>query len=225
MKRTAAADDGDSNADDGEMRGSAGGAASKRARAQASPALPPPTVPPKLSGIQKRVAEASHKVFAALGYGLTEHVYHEALMIELRETHGLTTIDREVPLPVPYRNRYAGYVRADVLLECSHGTVGRGAVSPGPLATRSSVIVELKSLGAGLNEANVHQLRAYMRLLRVRRGVLVNFDQRNAPLRAAMRSGDGAGGTVRVLDADAIERNAPPTPQIIHLVARAAAVK
>lgn len=214
MKRAA-------GADDGEKGGS--GATSKRARTEAPAA---PAVPPKLSGIQKRVVEASYKVFAALGYGLTEHVYHEALMIELRETHGLTTIDREVPLPVPYRNRYAGHVRADVLLECSHGTIGRGAVSPGPLATRSSVIVELKSLGAGLNEANVHQLHAYMRLLRVRRGVLVNFDQRNAPLRAAMRSCDGAAGArLRVLDADAIERDAPPTPQIIHLVARGSAVK
>ena len=56
-----------------------------------------------------------YDVYNELGYGFLESVYEESLLIALRDA-GLAA-DRQVPVPVWFRNHKVGDFRADLLVE------------------------------------------------------------------------------------------------------------
>ena len=94
------------------------------------------------------------EVHRALGPGLLESTYEEALCIELTDAGRAFT--RQTRVPVLYKDHPVGEYRPDLVVE------GR-------------VIVEIKSVErlAGIHQA---QVLAYMRVLRVPVGLLLNFN-------------------------------------------------
>ena len=104
-------------------------------------------------------AVAEH-IWAALGPGYSESVYHCAFEVALR--------DRQVPyeteriVPVFYLGQNVGNVRADLIID-------------------RKAVVELKSV-ARLNEQYRIQTRNYLSLLDLNQGYLINFPDRNGPL-------------------------------------------
>lgn len=139
--------------------------ACKNADAVASAAPPhAPTHTP----LQARVVAAAQAVLDALGCGFSESVYRDALAVELQQQHGVQCFtDREVVLPVHYRQRYVGYCRSDLVLLCAdeqHDATC--ATSPLP-----PFVIECKATNKALAAAHAQQLLAYMRLLRARHGV------------------------------------------------------
>jgi GxxExxY protein len=88
--------------------------------------------------LYEEVARAARVVYAALGPGLSEVVYQNALCLELTPP-----VERERVLPVFFKGSYVGTVRPDIVLD------GR-------------VVLELKAV-ARLNESHQAQTCAYLR--------------------------------------------------------------
>ncbi len=101
---------------------------------------------------------AVYDVYVALGPGLLESVYEEALAFEL-EQRGLK-VERQVQVPIIYRGHpLKTELRLDLLVD-------------------DSVIVELKSVEE-MKKLFWKQLLTYLRLLNKQVGFLVNFNTDN----------------------------------------------
>jgi len=102
-----------------------------------------------------QVLTAATNVHKALGPGLLESVYELALMIELGAV-GIPAA-RQVEVPVQYRghNLGAGF-RADIIVA-------------------DSLLLELKSVDA-FDDVHLAQVITYLKLLRFKRGYLLNFN-------------------------------------------------
>ena len=108
--------------------------------------------------ITYEIRGAIYDVYKALGPGLLESVYEEALVFEL-EQRGLS-VERQKQVPIVYKgNVLKTELRLDLLVE-------------------DKVIVELKSVEEMKKVFN-KQLLTYLRLLNKKVGLLVNFNTEN----------------------------------------------
>jgi GxxExxY protein len=110
----------------------------------------------KHGDLTDRIIGIFYDVYNELGYGFLESVYEESLLIALRDA-GLT-VDRQVPVPVWFRNHRVGDFRADLLVE-------------------NSVLLELKSARL-LESAHEAQLLHYLKSTDIEVGMLLNFETR-----------------------------------------------
>jgi GxxExxY protein len=101
-----------------------------------------------------RIIGCAIEVHRHLGPGLLEGTYEKALCIELEEA-GLSYI-RQVPVPVLYKGHLIGEHRPDLVV-CER------------------VLVEIKSVET-LHPVHRAQTLAYMRVLRMPVGLLMNFN-------------------------------------------------
>ena len=98
---------------------------------------------------------ASFEVYNALGPGLLESVYEEAMVYEL-EKRGLK-VERQKDVPIHYDGQILKTpLRLDLLVQ-------------------DRVVVELKSVKE-LQDVFFKQTRTYLRLLGLKVGILVNFN-------------------------------------------------
>ena len=105
--------------------------------------------------ITYQIRGAIYDVYKALGPGLLESVYEEAMVYELQKRGLKVTRQMEVPI------HYDGHIlktplRLDLLVE-------------------DRVVVELKSVKE-LQDVFFKQTRTYLRLLELKVGILVNFN-------------------------------------------------
>jgi len=108
--------------------------------------------------IAYEVVGAAIEVHKQLGPGLLESVYSACLTEEL-ESKGWT-VDKEVYVPVLYKNKDLGEVlRLDLLIE-------------------DTVIVELKAV-ATIHPVHKAQLHTYLKLAGKPKGLLINFNCTN----------------------------------------------
>lgn len=108
--------------------------------------------------ITYEIRGAIYDVYKALGPGLLESVYEEALCFEL-EQRGLK-VERQKQVPIVYKgNLLETELRLDVLVE-------------------EKVIVELKSVEE-MKKVFAKQLLTYLRLMDKKVGLLVNFNTDN----------------------------------------------
>ena len=111
-----------------------------------------------LDNITYAIRGAIYDVYKALGPGLLESVYEEALVFEL-EQRGLK-VERQKVVPIIYKgNCLKTELRLDLLVE-------------------DQVIVELKSVEE-MKKVYAKQLLTYLRLMDKRLGLLVNFNTDN----------------------------------------------
>jgi GxxExxY protein len=85
-----------------------------------------------------------------------ESIYEEALCIELN--HQGLKFERQLLIPMKYRDRLIGDVRPDLLIE-------------------KSAVLELKCVGK-LDPIFEAQLLTYMRISGMKKGLLINFNSR-----------------------------------------------
>ncbi|MDE5980032.1 MAG: GxxExxY protein [Muribaculaceae bacterium] len=108
-----------------------------------------------LNGITYKIIGAAYKVHSALGAGLLERIYEEAMIIQLAE-EGLK-VESQVLLPVYYRGRKLNSeFRLDLLVE-------------------DEVIVELKSVSE-VTDLFSKQLLTYLKIADKPLGLLINFN-------------------------------------------------
>lgn len=105
--------------------------------------------------ISSQIIGAAIEVHKTLGPGLLESSYEACLLFELRQM-GLN-VKSQVPLPISYKGLQleAGY-RIDLLVE-------------------EKVIIEIKSVDQ-LTDIHLAQLLTYLRLKRLKLGLLINFN-------------------------------------------------
>ena len=105
----------------------------------------------------ERVLTAATTVHRELGPGLLESVYEKALVVELAEAGVGARL--QVEIPVVYRGRDLGVgFRADIIVE-------------------DCLLLELKCADA-LTPVHLAQVMTYLKLLRFKRGFLLNFNVR-----------------------------------------------
>ncbi|MBK7423470.1 MAG: GxxExxY protein [Propionivibrio sp.] len=103
------------------------------------------------------VLDCAFEVHRELGPGLLESVYEYAMAVELAEKH--IAFERQVAIDVVYKGRSLGLgSRADIVVD------GR-------------LLVELKAVDA-LSPYHLAQTMTYLRLLKLKRGLLLNFNKR-----------------------------------------------
>jgi GxxExxY protein len=104
-----------------------------------------------------QVLTAATNVHRELGPGLLESVYELALMVELADA-GIPA-ERQVEVPVRYRGRLLGTgFRADIIVA-------------------DSLLLELKCVEE-FTDVHLAQVITYLKLLRFKRGYLLNFNTR-----------------------------------------------
>jgi GxxExxY protein len=109
----------------------------------------------KENEISYEIRGAIYNVYKALGPGLLESVYEEALVYELQK-RGLK-VDRQVEVPIQYDGHLLKTpLRIDLLVE-------------------EKVVIELKSV-MELQDVFFKQTRTYLRLSGLKLGILVNFN-------------------------------------------------
>jgi len=102
-----------------------------------------------------QVLTAATTVHRHLGPGLLESIYERALVMELQES-GLVARS-QVAIPVNYRGHELGIgFRADIIVE-------------------DSLLLELKAVDR-ISPIHLSQTITYLKLLRLRRGFLLNFN-------------------------------------------------
>ena len=117
--------------------------------------------------IAREIVDAAVQLHRELGPGLLESVYEAVLAYELQQ-RGLT-VQRQVPVPIEYKGlRFEEGFRADMIVN-------------------GLVVVELKSISE-INNAHRKQIQTYVRLKKLRLGLLLNFGaalMKNGIVRAA----------------------------------------
>ena len=107
-----------------------------------------------INELTRRIIGCAIDVHRALGPGLHERTYENAMAIELR--HHDLPFDRQVQVPVEYRGEWVGDYRLDLIVD-------------------DVVVVEIKSVERGdpLFEA---QVLAYLKASGKHVGLLINFN-------------------------------------------------
>ena len=112
----------------------------------------------KENDITYRIIGAIYKVYRALGPGLLESIYEEALTYQL-VLDGLK-VERQVNIPIIYQGKeLADKLKLDILVE-------------------DEIIVELKAVKE-LLDVHYKQLLTYLKLANLHIGLLVNFQTAN----------------------------------------------
>jgi GxxExxY protein len=113
------------------------------------------------------IIECAAAVYAELGTGHSEIVYHKAMEVELRSRS--IRYESKVVLPIYYRFLTVGYSEADLIVYESEQDV-------------SGIVVELKAVTYAPREAERAQLRSYLRARHIpdAEGLLINFRQPTA---------------------------------------------
>jgi len=108
-------------------------------------------------GIIALVLDCAFEVHRELGPGLLESVYEQAMAIELAEKG--VAFERQVDVEASYKGRGLGLgFRADIVVE-------------------GCLLIELKAVD-DLSASHLAQTITYLRLLKFKRGLLLNFNKR-----------------------------------------------
>lgn len=106
----------------------------------------------------EEVKESIFSVEKELGNYYKENIYQNALSTEL-QLRGII-IQKEVVVPILYKNINVGYERADIVIYSENNI---------------SMILELKSQNARINNKEINQLKKYLNNLNCNSGILINF--------------------------------------------------
>jgi GxxExxY protein len=103
------------------------------------------------------IKEVAKDVYQTLGSGFAETIYDHAMQVGLR-LEGIRYESQKV-VELKYRDHYVGEGYPDLVVHLG----------------RQSVVVELKAVASELGASEEQQLRNYLRILNIERGLLMNF--------------------------------------------------
>jgi len=108
-----------------------------------------------------KIKKFSNNVYKELGSGYSEDVYEKAMEIEFRLA-GIPYENQRV-LPIFYKNFAVGTSRPDLIINDKKGN--------------EKIIIELKATSSKLSKKEEVQLRKYLKKLKMKKGILINFPQ------------------------------------------------
>lgn len=106
-----------------------------------------------------KIRQIAKDVYRALGSGFSEDVYDKAMQVGLRLAK--IKYESQKVVELKYKDHYVGEGYPDII-------VGSG---------KDKLILELKAVGAALGASEEQQIRNYMKLLKIKHGLLINFQQ------------------------------------------------
>jgi len=114
------------------------------------------------------IREIARHVYESLGSGHRETVYHRAMEVGLRLREDKVKYESGKVPELTYEGHYVGEGLADLV-------VGLG---------NDTIVVELKAVSQSMGQHEEQQLRNYMKILNVKKGLLINFQQLGSPKKA-----------------------------------------
>ena len=129
-----------------------------------------------------KVRAIARDVYRSLGSGYSETVYDHAMQVGLRLEKIRYQGQKVVELK--YKEHYVGEGYPDLV-------IGSGA---------DTIVVELKAVKGELGPSEEQQLRNYMKILKVKRGLLINFQQPGTKLRENARETEPEPEIIEVLN-------------------------
>jgi len=107
----------------------------------------------------KKISKIASDVYRKLGSGHSESVYDKAMQVGLRLA-GIKYESQKV-VELKYKNHYVGEGFPDLIV----------------IFPRVKIVVELKAIGGKIGFSEERQLRNYMELLGIKKGLLINFSK------------------------------------------------
>jgi GxxExxY protein len=105
------------------------------------------------------IREIAEDVYRTLGSGFSEEVYDRAMQVGLRLAN--IGYEGQKVIELKYRDHYVGEGYPDLVVHLG----------------KDRLVVELKAISGELGASEEQQLRNYMTILNVPRGLLINFQQ------------------------------------------------
>ncbi len=109
--------------------------------------------------ISNKIREIAKDVYSSLGSGYSETVYDHAMQVGLR-LEGIGYESQKV-VELKYKDHHVGEGYPDLVVRSGDATA----------------VVELKAVSGKLGAAEEQQLKNYLQILQVERGLLINFQQ------------------------------------------------
>ena len=107
----------------------------------------------------KKIVSIVKDVYKNLGSGHQECVYDKATQIGLRLAK--IKYESQKVVELKYRDYYVGEGYPDIVVHFG----------------REKIILELKAVGGNLGPSEEQQIRNYMKILKIKAGLLINFQQ------------------------------------------------
>ncbi len=112
-----------------------------------------------MSANTEQIKQIAKDVYRVLGSGFSEGVYDRAMQVGLRLAK--ITYEGQKVVELKYKNHCVGEGYPDLVVRLG----------------REKMIVELKAVGGEMGAAEEQQLRNYLKLLGIKKGLLINFQQ------------------------------------------------
>ena len=106
-----------------------------------------------------KIKAIAKDVYKVLGSGFTESVYDKAMQVGLRSAK--IRYDSQKVVELLYKDHYVGEGYLDLIAHIG----------------KEKILVELKAVSSELGAAEDTQIRNYMRRLKIKTGLLINFQQ------------------------------------------------
>ena len=117
------------------------------------------TLEVRMSDHASIIKEIAEDVYNTLGSGFSEDVYDRAMQVGLRLAK--SGYEGQKVVELKYKEHYVGEGYPDLVVHLGD----------------ERLIVELKAISGELGASEEQQLRNYMTILKVQRGMLINFQQ------------------------------------------------
>jgi len=106
-----------------------------------------------------KIKNIAKDVYKSLGSGHQECVYDNAMQVGLRLSK--IKYESQKVIELKYKDHYVGEGYPDIIVHFG----------------RERVILELKAVGSILGQSEEQQIKNYMKILRIKNGLLINFQQ------------------------------------------------
>ena len=106
-----------------------------------------------------RIKQITRDVYKSLGSGHPEVVYDKAMQVGLRLAK--IKYENQKVVELKYKNHHVGEGYPDIVIS----------------AGKDRIVLELKAIGGSLGPAEEQQLKTYMKIMKIRNGLLINFQQ------------------------------------------------
>ena len=107
----------------------------------------------------EQVKKIAKDVYKKLGSGFQECVYDKAMQVGLRLAK--IKYESQKVVELKYKDHYVGEGFPDIVVQMG----------------KDKIILELKAVGSELGASEEQQLKNYMKILKIKYGLLINFQQ------------------------------------------------
>lgn len=106
-----------------------------------------------------KIKSIAKDVYRTLGSGFSEDVYDKAMQVGLRLAK--VKYESQKVVGIKYKDHHVGEGYPDIILG----------------SRKDKLILELKAVGGSMGIAEEVQIKGYMKILKIKHGLLVNFQQ------------------------------------------------